>query len=299
MKYISELSKDTLVCEELLVKDYKDLLKCSYGETPNKIIFIEILCTVLANISNKPLSYIKSLNIIDLFCLLIDMRANSLGVCNVRLKQENQEFNVELNLNLIKAETAELFDCLSTVIEHDGIKIIFECPTAERLLDSTTEDYLPYIKGSYFIKNGKEHFVEINTNKQAELLFDRIPPKVSLKIIDSFNQFVEKITKKNYLAHYGFNEQKLIFIPSIDSLIWFTKLMFGEDLSSFYENLFYMSYTGRMNLQFLENSAIGEYNYYIGMLRQVIAAKNKQSSQGSGESYGEDPGEDTGLFGEM
>lgn len=286
-----------MVCEELQVKDYKELLKCSYGENPNKHIFVEILCTVLANISNKPLTYIKSLNIIDLFCLLIDMRANSLGVCNVTLKQNEQTFNLELNLNLIKEETADLFNSLSTIIEHGDVKVVFECPSLERLLEPTTDEYLSYIKGSFFIKNDKEHFIEINTNSQAELLFDKISPKISLKIIESFNEFVEKITKKNYLAHYGFNEQQLIFIPSIDSLIWFTKLLFSEDLSSFYENLFYMSYTGKMDLQFLENSAVGEYNYYIGLLRQVIAAKNssKETAENTADVYGEDPG----LFGEM
>lgn len=294
MKYISQLSKDTLLCSELLVKDYKEILKCTYGEEPNKKIFVETICEILAKIVQKPISFIKSLNVIDLFCLILDVRFNSLGPCNVVLTQNEQKFNLELNLGYIKEETEQLFNNLSTTIEHNGIEIVFECPSVERLLQNTKDDYLSYIKGSYITRNGEKRFIGITTNEQAELLFDKIPPKISLELIQKFNNFVEQITGMNFLSRYGFKDQKLVFIPSLDSLIWFNKLMFNEDLNSLYENIFYLSYSGKMNAEFIENSAVGEYNYYVALLRQALAEKNSKNAPSE-----EDPNmmeQDPGLF---
>lgn len=294
MKYISQLSKDTLLCSELLVKDYKEILKCTYGEEPNKKIFVETICEILAKIVQKPISFIKSLNVIDLFCLILDVRFNSLGPCNVVLTQNEQKFNLELNLGYIKEETEQLFNNLSTTIEHNGIEIVFECPSVERLLQNTKDDYLSYIKGSYITRNGEKRFIGITTNEQAELLFDKIPPKISLELIQKFNNFVEQITGMNFLSRYGFKDQKLVFIPSLDSLIWFNKLMFNEDLNSLYENIFYLSYSGKMNAEFIENSAVGEYNYYVALLRQTLAEKNSKNVPSE-----EDPNmveQDPGLF---
>lgn len=296
MKYISKLSKETFFCTELLVKDYKEILKCSYGEEPNKKIFAETVCEVLAKIIQKPTSYLRTLNVVDLFCLILDVRFNSLGPCNVILTQNDQKFNLELNLGYIKEETEQLFNKLSTTIEHNGIEVVFECPSVERLLQPTKDDYLTYIKGSYITKNNDKKFIEIHTNEQAELLFDKIPPKISLVIIEKFNEFVEQITGMNFLSRYGFKDQKLIFVPSLDSLIWFVKLMFNEDLSSVYDNIFYLSYTGKMGADYVENCAVGEYNYYIGLLRQVVASKNSSNSPSEGE--GEMSAEDPGLFGD-
>jgi hypothetical protein len=296
VKYICQLSKETLICTELIVKDYKEILKCSYGEEPNKKIFVETICEVLGRIVQKPATYIRTLNIIDVFCLLLDIRFNSLGACNVTLTRDEQKYNLELNLGYIKEETEQLFSKLSTTIEHNGIEIVFECPSVERLLQSTKEDYLTYIKGSYITKNDTKKFIAINTNEQAELLFDKISPKISLEIIQKFNTFVETITGMNFLSRYGFKDQQLVFVPSLDSLIWFTKLMFNEDLSSVYENIFYLGYTGRMGAEYVENSAVGEYNYYIALLRQVVAAKN--SSNTPSENPQEADPEDPGLFDE-
>lgn len=273
-----------------MVKDYKELLKCSYGDEPNKKIFVETVCEILGKVVQKPTTYIKSLNVVDLFCLLLDIRFNSLGPCNVILTQNDQKFNLELNLGYIKEETAELFNALSTSIEHNGIEIVFECPSVERLLQNSKDDYLSYIKGSYITKNGERRFISIATNEQAELLFDKIPPKISLEIIQKFNTFVEQITGMNFLSRYGFKEEKLVFVPSLDSLIWFTKLMFNEELSTFYDNVFYLGYTGKMSADYVENCAVGEYNYYVGLLRQVVAAKNSSSTPTEGEEVPEDPG---------
>lgn len=290
MNFLTQLSKDTLICSELQVKDYKQILKCTFGDTPDKTIFIETVCRIFSKLTDRPLDYIKQLNIIDFFCLLLDIRANSLGNCSLVLTQNEQKFNLELDLIKVKQETSSLFEQLATTIKHSNLEVSFECPSIERLMQNTKEDYLSYIKGSCITKKRKKCFATITTNEQAEMFFDALPPKISLEIIDNFNKFVEKITKMNYLSRYGFYEQQLIFLPSIDSLLWFAKLLFNEPLSSLYDNLFYLSYSGKMNAEYVESLSVGEYNYFVGLLRQVLASKNSPGENKQEENFGEDPG---------
>ena len=290
MNFLAQLSKDTLICSELQVKDYKQILKCTFGDTPDKTIFIETVCRIFSKLTDRPLDYIKQLNIIDFFCLLLDIRANSLGNCSLVLTQNEQKFNLELDLIKVKQETSSLFEQLATTIKHSNLEVSFECPSIERLMQNTKEDYLSYIKGSCITKKRKKCFATITTNEQAEMFFDALPPKISLEIIDNFNKFVEKITKMNYLSRYGFYEQQLIFLPSIDSLLWFAKLLFNEPLSSLYDNLFYLSYSGKMNAEYVEGLSVGEYNYFVGLLRQVLANKNSPGENNQDQNFQEDPG---------
>lgn len=291
MNFLTILSKDTLVCSELQVKDYKELLKCSFGDSPDKTIFIETICRIFSKLTNKSLDYIKQLNIVDFFCLLLDIRNNSLGDCKLVLTQDKKKFNLELNLAKVKEETSILFEQLATTIKHSNIEVYFECPSLERLMQNTKDEYLSYIKGSCITKKRKKCTAIITTNEEAELFFNALPPKISLEIIDNFNKFVESTTKMNYLSRYGFNEQQLVFLPSIESLLWFAKLLFNEPLSSLYDNIFYLSYSGKMNAEYVETLSVGEYNYFVGLLRQVLANKNSpEENKENNQNFEEEPG---------
>ena len=290
MNFLTQLSKDTLICSELQVKDYKEILKCTFGDTPDKIIFIETVCRIFSKITNRSLEYIKQLNIIDFFCLLLDIRANSLGNCSLILTQNEQKFNLELDLIKVKQETSSLFEQLTTTIKHSNLEVSFECPSIERLMQNTKEDYLSYIKSSCITKKRKKCTAMITTNEEAELFFNALPPKISLEIIDNFNKFVESITKMNYLSRYGFYEQQLTFLPSIESLLWFAKLLFNEPLNSLYDNIFYLSYSGKMNAEYVEGLSVGEYNYFVGLLRQVLASKNSPGENNQDQTFEEDAG---------
>jgi hypothetical protein len=56
-------------------------------------------------------------------------------------------------------------------------------------------------------------------------------------------------------------------------------LLFGEDLGSFYDNLFALSYSGKMNAEYIENLPVGEYNYFIGLLKQTLASKEARPGE--------------------
>lgn len=275
MKFVSKLSQGSVICSELQVKHYKEIIKCSLGDEPDIAIFIETITSVLSSIINEPNEYIKNLSIIDVLCLLIDIRYNSLGMCNLVVNQRDKKFNLEMNLEISKNEISSIFNSLEETAASNDIEILLKVPSLARLYEAHKEDYIPYISACKF--NATKTF-EITTNEQAVKAFDLFPPKLSLEIISKVNSLVSRICTIDLLKQYNIPNQQLIVLPTIEFLIWFTKLLFGEDLSSFYDNLFSLSYSGKMNAEYVENLPVGEYNYFIGLLRQTLAPKDANSS---------------------
>lgn len=275
MKFVSKLSKCSLICNELQVKDYKELIKCAMGDEPDATIFIETISSILSNVTGKSADYIKSLSIIDVLYLLIDVRYNSLGMCNLVITQGDKKFNLELNLELSKNEISALFESSEEKICYNNIETTLTIPSLFRLQDLYAEEYIPYISGCAV---QDVNSFEITTNKQAKEVFDLLPPKLSLEIITKFNTLIQKICAIDLLKRYNIPNQQLIVLPTIEFLMWFSKLLFGEDLGLFYDNLFSLSYSGKMNAEYIEKLPVGEYNYFLGLLRQTMAPKDSQGS---------------------
>lgn len=271
MKFVSKLSKDSLICNELQVKHYKEIIKCSIGDEPDVVIFVETFCAVLADITSKPIHYIKSLSIIDILCLLLDIRYNSLGVCKLVVTQDDKKINLELNLELAKKNISNLFNSLTQKVTFNDIEIVLTVPSLARLYEPFNEDYVPYITECTFTK---VKTFQIDSNEQADKMFNLLPPKLSLQLIDKFNRLIQEICSVDLLKQYNIPNQRLIVLPTLPFLIWFTKLLFGENLASFYDNLFSLSFSGKMNAEYIENLPIGEYNYFIGLLKQTMAPKD-------------------------
>lgn len=276
MKFVSKLSKDSLVCNELQVKYYKEIIKCTIGDSPDKNIFIETLCSILSKVASKPIDYIKSLCIIDLLGLLVDIRYNSLGVCKLIVNQDDSKINLELNLEIVKRDVSKLFEELTKKVTYNEVEIVMSVPSLTRLHQPFTEDYIPYITSCTF---SSTKTFDISTNEEAARIFDLLPPKLSLQIIEKFNSLIKTICSIDLLAQYNIPNQRLSVIPTVEFLMWFTKLLFGEDLGSFYDNLFALSYSGKMNAEYIENLPVGEYNYFIGLLKQTMSAKEAKPGE--------------------
>ena len=102
MKFLSDLSSSELICSELTVADYKQILKCSFGDEPDIELFSETICDVIGKLTNKSSDFIKSLPLSDVLCILIDLRLKSMGdVVTVSLKNEDNTVFLDLNLNTI------------------------------------------------------------------------------------------------------------------------------------------------------------------------------------------------------
>jgi hypothetical protein len=294
MKFVAELITTKVLCNELKVKDYKELLKCTFGDEPDKFIFVETICDIFSSITNKPAEYFKSLNVIDFFLLLLEVRINSQGdACKVLIVKDEKQMSLELRLDYIRDELKQTFKSVSTVLQMNTTDLVFEYPSVERLLEETTEDYLYFIKQASIKKDDFIKTIPINTNKEAGLLFEKLSPKISLEIIKLFEEFIKPCTEINFLKRYNLEDQTLNFVPSITSILWFCKLMFNESLEVFYDNLFYLAHLGHISLDYVESLSPGEYVYMTKKLESVLS-QNSSSSQDEQAYVPDDEGD--GFF---
>jgi hypothetical protein len=282
MRFSTNLSNNKLICSELTVADYKQILKCSFGDEPDLQLFSETICGTLENLTNKPADFFKILPISDILCLIIDLRLRSMGdVVTVSLKSDDKQMSLDLNLGLIKEDIEQFYKEFSnTKLEQKDMDIFMSVPSIEMLSTKTDDEYLYFIKGVQ-LKN-KELF-QITNVQMASEFFERIPAKVASKIINHCQEFIKNIQSMNLLSRYQGIDQKLGFIPTIENLLWFVKLLFNEPLDSFYDNIFYLAKHVNMSPQYIESCTPGEYIYFTKKLEASIAAQNQ--SQGDQQSY--------------
>lgn len=279
MNFFAETTrKEKIFCSELKVQEYKEILKCSYGEEPDKEIFIETLTSVFAKISNKHQYYFKhDLSIFDLFLILLDIRIHSLGdTIQIIVTKDNKQASLELRLDWIKEDIKTLLNTVfNQTIYQNHIAVELGSPSLTKLKDNTDEQYLYFLKS---ITDNKRPTVEIESIEKAKALFDKLNPKTAQKIISVFETFVKQLNKINFLSRYDIKDQRLVFIPSVDSLLWFTKLLFNEELGTFYDNLFYLSHLGHLSLDYIEKCSAGEYIYFVRKLEQTLSQKTSKDS---------------------
>ena len=95
--------------------------------------------------------------------------------------------------------------------------------------------------------------------------------------------------KTNFLEKYQ-TKQRLTFVPSIDEVIWYTKLVFSEPLNVLYDNMFYLSHYGHIDIKSLETLSPGEYIYMTKTLEKTLSQKNSSepTDQGMQDVSGEE-----------
>lgn len=293
MKLESRLISDTLMFEELKLKHYKDLLKCLYGDTPDKKTFVTTIIEISSAITNKPVDFFKQLNIVEFAMFLLDLRMSVLGPSGgIVVTRNDKQMNLEIDLTNFKQDLKEAYNTVlkTTIAYEDKIFVDLECPSFERLLDEEEKDeYIKYIKKIVIKTKSEQIEILVKTNKQARELFYQLMPKLSLQVINFCENVVKTGTKANLLARYKLlDNQQILFLPSLDILIWILKLFFNESLSVIYENLFYLSYSGKLDLSYVENCTVGEYTFFVNTLRNVLSKQSSTSNQQFSETP-EDP----------
>jgi len=279
MNFTLNVNEQAISCKELTVSLYKDLLKSSYGDEPDAANLLEVISDLFSAISNKPSIFFKNLSIIDLMSCIFQLRINSLGDrTNVGLNIDETKRTLEFRLDWAN-EDLITFDkeFIKKTIEAGPIKVYIEAPSLQRLLEKTDEEYL------YFVKNIQinEKLIEINSNKEAKEITEMLPIKVTLAIIEHFESIVNNLKSLNFLARYKIIEHNLGFVPSIESLIWFTKLMFNESLEAFYDNIFYLAKLANIPPSYTESCSIGEYYVYVNALKRSLAQQSEGRQEDS------------------
>jgi hypothetical protein len=231
MKFLCELfDKEQFYYSELKVKQYKELLKCSFGDELDIKIFFETITEIFENLTGKSASFFKEqISILDMLCLLLDVRNTCFdSVCRVTLTNEDKQINLDLRLDYIREELIELHKIAQNkIILDSNFQIILNYPSVQRLLDKDMEDYLPFISEIWVM----------NSNDEAKLLLEKVSPKIFFAITEQYKLLIDEALNYNFLSRYKI-KQNMSFVPNVETFIWFTKLIFNESLQLFYDNLF-------------------------------------------------------------
>ena len=271
------VDEQTIACKELQVSLYKDLLKSIYGDEPDVESFLEVASDIFSSITKKPSSFFENLSVIDLMSCLFQLRMNSLGDrTNVSLNIDETKRSLELRLDWVNEDLLKFSnEVVKKNLVIGNIEVQIDSPSIKRLLEKSDEEYL------YFVKSIKinDRIIVLDSNEEANNISERLPIKVTLAIVDHFEHIIKEMKNLNFLKRYGITEHSLGFVPSIDSLLWFTKLMFNESLHSFYDNVFYLAKLANIPPSFTESCTCGEYFVYTGALQKTMAQQNQGSSQ--------------------
>lgn len=274
MKFLSKISNEVIHCNEMTVGDYREMLKCSFGEVVDQDLFIENFINILSKIIGKDISYIRKLNILDIVYLLLDIYSNSIGKCKIVVTHQKKTLNVELNLNTIKQSLYNCNHLFAHMVDVGSYKIIMQVPTIERSVQPAKYLFLTHIKGI----QQQETYIPIETNEYAAKLVEMLPLSVVNKIIAKYDDTNKVLSKINFLSPYGLADINFTFFPTYDNFLWLVKLFFGDGLPEFYHNFFHLVRTGNMQANFVEQMSVGEFNYFIGLLSQVLADTSENTT---------------------
>lgn len=283
MKFVlHNITEEPLIFSELKVKEYKDILKSTYGDKPCLEGFLETLYDVLFSLGNKERNFYKELNVFQLFQILTKIRIFAFGEeCSVSITKEGANCTLHLNLENILEDTKKSLENFQSInVEEDGVCITFGIPTPERFISKIEDEYLYFIT-SFTAKNKT---ILVKDNSSAKMLVDKLSPKFTLKLIKHYMDLADTLKSVNLLKRYQITEQKLVFAPSIESLLWFTKLYFNEALDSFYESIFFLCHEGNIDANYIERCTPGEYIFLAKKLIATIKEKNKAQQENNQHS---------------
>lgn len=281
-------SGETLSLDEFTFSDYKKILKTSYGDEVVTVNFVETLLEILQKNSQKDRNFFLNLNVCDILNVLIEMRANSMGnIASVVVPKDETQLRVDLRLDWIQEDVREFLQfCKNQFVEFEGIRLYFGVPSLTKLMSIVSDDeqFLCFIERAEVTSLSDKTF-EILTIEDAKRVLNMISAKNGKAIIDGFQSIVAGAQEQNFLKRYKIEtNEKLKFVPSISSLLWYTKLMFNEPLDSLYHNIFMLAKYGNIDPNYLEKCTPGEYTYFVKKLEESLMAENGNSDQSPSES---------------
>ena len=278
---------------ELSVSAYKIILKSLLGDIPTpKIIFTNIN-NLLIEYTNLSIEKIETLNFIDLFILITNIRMISLG-SDISFNITKDEIPLRITLNIDKILnilTKSKTDYLNSSILNVGdYKISFKIPTILELL-SYDSNINAELDGVIFIKsiqniNIPEIYIEMGSNLtiyERNLIFNKFPSIITNKILKHLRTILEPMQNINIIDILNntkvSSEYKIPFDINIYNLAFFIKILFLDDLMSIYNNIYSLTTNSHMSGEYLENCTVGEFQIFVSNLKSSQKETDMPESQ--------------------
>ena len=281
MRFNIDLVTQKIRCKELTVKQYKEILKATWPETPLVNPALDTLFEIFAELSNVEFSYFYDLNLIEAFLYIIELKMQTSGnICMLSVSdKDGKSANLSLNLRTVQETIKNTYkSILDECVKTDQLEIKLAFPTIQRLLDSNedTDNYLLYVTKATILSNNVS--IVFSSTNEAEAFINFLPLSLVKQIQTTYGEIHTKINAINFLSFFSvLGEQQLPFILTFEYFIWFVKLLFAEPLDVLYDNMYYLCNIGHIDLGYLESCTPGEYTYFVKKLEQTLNAQQSNS----------------------
>lgn len=287
MSFLSKIElidNSPLYFDELKVKHLKTICKSLLGDDPDPEILFLNLDKIISSLTNLDL---KKINFIDYFIILINLRSINIGSKIALQLAENTTGEVNL-LETEKTLKSFNFKEILSPSKFDDIEITYKLPTINDLVkinNEGLEEFYAYFLNTLKIKENQLIFTDA---KEANLIFNKIPPKISTAIINKIKFIIQNFNELDLLSYNPyFKDMKLYFNFNIKNLCIFIKLLFGDQLLSIYENIFGLCKSGNFTPEYIENCTPGEYILFIKKIEELNKINTQQSSTNNVNVEGE------------
>ena len=289
MSFLSKIElidNSLLYFDELKVKHLKTICKSLLGDDPDPEILFLNLNNIISCLTNLDF---KKINFIDYFIILINLRCINIGSKIIIQLSENTTGEINL-LEIEKILKTFNFKEILSPSKFDNVEITYKLPTINDLIKinkDKSEEFYPYFLNTLKIK---ENYFIFTNPKETNLIFNKIPPKVSTTIINKIKSIIQNFNQLDLLSYNPyFKDMNLYLNFNINNLCVFTKLLFGDQLLSIYENIFGLCKAGNFTPEYIENCTPGEYILFIKKLEELNKMNAQQHSSSNNANTGEEP----------
>jgi hypothetical protein len=295
------INNKNIVYNELKVKHLKILLKCLAGDSPDPSLLFNNLDNILSEITNLTTDEIKSLNFLEYFILLLQIRSISMG--GIIFAETNTDTPIKLQINIEKiVKILEEVD--NNILKIETVQdfiIRYKLPTINEIIklnNNTIGSYDSLFLYGFFYRNNHINFKDL-TNDEQKTILDNLPAKISQTIFKNTKETINIFNSVNLLSYLPQTENiNLQFNFNIQNLILLIELLFEMSLISLYENYLVLCKMSNLTPEFIEESTPGEYILYVKKLQELTSNKTQQKNV-LVNNLGQTPFNDTGTRSEF
>lgn len=276
------INNKNIFYSELKVKYLKIIYKSLLGDTPDTNIIFANLNNILHELTNIDIEEIENFNVVDYFNLLFDIRITSIGssvfvevpdLVNTKIELNLSNFSEKLNLTKQKYYNNKDY--------IDDFVIEYRLPTLNNIIklnnQTTTDELYSIFIRSITYKQNLIDFTKLNLN-EVQLVLNHLPAKITSNLYKKIYSLITEFNEINLLPQLKELEGKsLTFNLNINNLILILKIIFGDELMSLYDNIFWLSKFTRFTPEYIENLTPGEYILYVKKV-QAINSTDKSSN---------------------
>lgn len=298
----TNISNKDIIYNELKVRHLKILLKCLTSNSPDPILLFNNLDNILTEITNLSIDEIKSLNFLEYFILVLQIRSTSMG--GIIFAETNTDPPIKLQINIEKI-IEQLKEINNTILKIETVQdfiIRYKLPTIDEIIklnNSIIDNHDSLFLQGFFYQNNNINFKSLTKEEQKTIL-DNLPAKISQTLFKNTKEIIDTFSGINLLSYLPQTENICLYFNfNIQNLILLIELLFEMSLLSLYENYLVLCKVSNLTPEFIEESTPGEYILYIKKLQELTSSNKGQQKNVLVNNLGQTPFDDIGTRSEF